>query len=103
MKKDAEFEQVMNKNESNTDLGPEKAAITALLASFSRNDVNALVLLENEDGGCLMSNGISRNAILEFLCDLFLKHPEMLKFTMGILRAIIDTAAQEATMPQTVH
>ena len=84
-------------------LGEEKALVNALLFALEQDDVNALVILENEERMCVMSNGISGKALKNFIIHTFLEHPELFKASMGTLHSLIEMARASADIQATIH
>ena len=56
----------MSQDESVTDFRPEKELINNVLNTFKQTGTNALVIMENEESMCVLSNGISGEALGSF-------------------------------------
>ena len=78
-----------NQGSPRNHLSSEQELIGKVLSAFDMGDVNALVILEKHDKQMsIMSNGISGEALLTFVVDLFLKEPEIHKAIINILNDI---------------
>ena len=48
------------------DFLPEKELMNTVFFAFRQNEINALVILENEESMCVLSNGVSGGAVGSF-------------------------------------
>jgi len=67
-------------------LRKEQRFVDQVFCAFDSNDVKALIILEKRERQMsVMSNGISGEALLTFVVDLFMQEPEIHKATTNIL------------------
>jgi len=86
-----------------TPLGREKVLVGVLLDVLKQNSVNALVIMENEEGMCHMSHGISGRAIANFIIHVFLEKPQILIGSIGRLRSIFEMQMNKKGASKTLH
>jgi hypothetical protein len=84
-------------------LKKEAEVLGELLNAFEMNGVNALVIFEKKGRKMgVISNGISNQAMLSFVINLFLDYPEFYKLAMEIVATIMAIGIEEAD-GTTVH
>ena len=77
----------------------EKIVVDALLTAFKTNGVEALVIMEKEYQVAIFSNGINLGAILPFLIDLRLNHPEIFEDLENILNDLgVGLGSEDVTV-----
>lgn len=103
MEQEPKVKQRNEQDQGNSNLSKEQELANSLLFAFEQNDVHALVILEKEERMCILSNGISGEALGSFLLDLSLKHPELLMGTMEALRSVMKINTDEAMVPRTIR
>jgi hypothetical protein len=77
--------------------------IRDMLSAFASHDIRALMILEKDGTVMVNTNGFNSRALLPFLVDLFLSHPELYRACTKITQEKLSGSGEEALDHETVH